>query len=128
VDTIDAIKQLGHCSGHRTATVSPVQVKSAAERKRTGKIADDKRFKIFGGSANKALCEEVCRFVGVPVGETRMQRFSDGEIHFQLLENVRGADVFLVQPNLLPGRSTSRRTSDHDRRSQSAPRQHVSPL
>ena len=38
----------------------------------------------------------------VPLGETRLQRFSDGEVHFQLLENVRGADVFLVQPTCFP--------------------------
>ena len=36
------------------------------------------------------------------MGETRMQRFSDGEIYFQLLENVRGADVFVVQPTCRP--------------------------
>ena len=46
--------------------------------------------------------EEICKFVGVPLGETRLQRFSDGEVHFQLLENVRGADVFLVQPTCFP--------------------------
>jgi ribose-phosphate pyrophosphokinase len=40
--------------------------------------------------------------LGVPVGETRLQRFSDGETHFQLLENVRGVDVFLVQPTCHP--------------------------
>ncbi len=48
------------------------------------------------------MCEEICKFVGVPLGETRLQRFSDGEVHFQLLENVRGADVFLVQPTCFP--------------------------
>ncbi len=77
-------------------------VKAAAERKRGGRLADDKRFKIFSGSANKPLTEEVCRFVGVPMGETKMQKFSDGEIHFQLLENVRGADVFVIQPTCFP--------------------------
>ena len=38
----------------------------------------------------------------MPLGETRLQRFSDGEVQFQLLENVRGADVFLVQPTCFP--------------------------
>jgi len=74
----------------------------APERKRSGRLSEDKRFKIFSGSANVALSEEICRFVGVPLGETRLQRFSDGEVHFQLLENVRGADVFLVQPTCFP--------------------------
>jgi ribose-phosphate pyrophosphokinase len=59
--------------------------KAGPERKRSGRLSEAKRFKIFCGDANKPLAEEVCRFVGVPLGETRMQRFADGEIHFQLL-------------------------------------------
>ena len=76
--------------------------KPSPERKRTGRLSDDKRFKIFSGTANRELAEEICKFIGVPMGETRMQRFSDGEIYFQLLENVRGADVFVVQPTSFP--------------------------
>lgn len=79
-----------------------VSAKTAPERKRSGRLSEDKRFKIFSGTANRPLCEEICKFVGVPMGETRMQRFSDGEIYFQLLENVRGADVFVVQPTCFP--------------------------
>ncbi len=79
-----------------------VNAKTAPERKRSGRLSEDKRFKIFSGTANRPLCEEICKFVGVPMGETRMQRFSDGEIYFQLLENVRGADVFVVQPTCFP--------------------------
>lgn len=73
-----------------------------AEKKRASRLSEDKRFKIFSGTANRPLTEEICRFLGVSVGESRFQRFSDGEIHFQLLENVRGADVFLVQPTCFP--------------------------
>lgn len=76
--------------------------KPAPEKKRTGRMTDPKRFKIFCGTSNVALCEEVCKFVGVPVGETRLQRFADGEVYFQLLENVRGADVFVIQPTCFP--------------------------
>jgi ribose-phosphate pyrophosphokinase len=76
--------------------------KTAPEKKRLGRLSEAKRFKIFSGEANKALAEEVCKFVGVPLGETRMQRFSDGEVYFQLLENVRGADVFVIQPTCFP--------------------------
>ncbi len=74
----------------------------AAEKKRAPRQSENKRMKIFCGSSNIALCEEICKFVGVPMGESRLQRFSDGEVHFQLLENVRGADVFLVQPTCFP--------------------------
>jgi ribose-phosphate pyrophosphokinase len=76
--------------------------KPAAERKRSPKLSEDKRFKVFCGSANRALGEEVCKFIGVPLGEVRLQRFADGEVYFQLLENVRGVDVFLIQPTCHP--------------------------
>ena len=76
--------------------------KAAPEKKRSGRLTENKRIKIFCGSSNRPLCEEICKFVGVPLGETRLQRFSDGEVQFQLLENVRGADVFLVQPTCYP--------------------------
>jgi ribose-phosphate pyrophosphokinase len=83
-------------SGSKAAETKP------AEKKRSTRLSDDKRFKIFSGSANRPLTEEIGKFLGVPVGETRLQRFSDGETHFQLLENVRGVDVFLVQPTCFP--------------------------
>ena len=73
-----------------------------AVAKKKAKWRDDKHFKIFSGTANRALAEEVCKFVGIPLGEVKLQRFSDGEVYFQLLENVRGADVFLVQPTCYP--------------------------
>jgi ribose-phosphate pyrophosphokinase len=81
---------------------APATPKLPAEKKRSSRTSESKRFKIFCGSANRELCEEVCKFIGMPLGETRMQRFSDGEIYFQLLENVRGADVFVIQPTCFP--------------------------
>ena len=59
---------------------------------------DDDRFKIFSGTANPVLAESICRHLNVPLGKALLGRFSDGEIYFQILENVRGADVFVVQP------------------------------
>jgi ribose-phosphate pyrophosphokinase len=81
---------------------SAQQVRSSPGRKRARSYSEDKRFKIFSGSSNRPLAEEICKFVGVPIGETNLQRFSDGEVYFQLLENVRGADVFVVQPTCYP--------------------------
>jgi len=60
-------------------------------------LVDDK-FKIFTGSASKELAEKICDHLGVELGDAKLGRFSDGEIYFQILENVRGADVFVVQP------------------------------
>jgi len=78
------------------------KLKPAPERKRQQKLAEDKRFKIFSGTANRELAQEICKHLGVPLGETKTQRFADGEIYFQLLENVRGVDVFIVQPTCNP--------------------------
>jgi len=60
-------------------------------------LADDK-FKIFCGTANPALANAICDYVGVPLGLAEHGKFSDGETRYQILENVRGADVFVVQP------------------------------
>jgi ribose-phosphate pyrophosphokinase len=81
---------------------SASRIKPISERKRPGRLSEDKRFKIFCGSANRELAQEICKHIGVPLGETKMQRFSDGEVYFQLLENVRGVDVFVVQPTCNP--------------------------
>ena len=63
---------------------------------------NDERFKIFAGTANPALAESICKHLDVPLGQALLGRFSDGEIYFQVLENVRGADVFVVQPCCYP--------------------------
>ena len=62
----------------------------------------DERFKIFSGTANPILAEAICGHLNVPLGKALLGRFSDGEIYFQILENVRGADVFVVQPCSYP--------------------------
>src|SRR5580692_5192683 len=74
----------------------------APERKKSSKLSEDKRFKLFSGTANTRLAEEVARHIGVTVGQVKLQRFADGEVYFQLLENVRGVDVFVVQPTCYP--------------------------
>lgn len=58
--------------------------------------------KIFSGTANTALAHEICEYLDAEVGQSSVTRFSDGEIYFQILENVRGADVFIVQPTCTP--------------------------
>src|SRR5437868_8926181 len=72
-----------------------------AERKPQRARVDDK-FKIFCGTANEPLCDEVCAFLGMTRGQARVTRFSDGEVYLQIQENVRGADVFLMQPTCNP--------------------------
>ncbi|PWT89967.1 MAG: phosphoribosylpyrophosphate synthetase [Acidobacteria bacterium] len=60
------------------------------------------RCKVFSGNANPALAEEVCAYLQLPLGKSNLTRFSDGESYFQILENVRGVDVFVVQPTCSP--------------------------
>jgi ribose-phosphate pyrophosphokinase len=59
-------------------------------------------FKVFSGTANPALTQEICESLGCPVGEAMIKGFADGETHLQIQENVRGCDVFLVQPTSTP--------------------------
>ncbi|MBI4442960.1 MAG: ribose-phosphate pyrophosphokinase [Acidobacteria bacterium] len=63
---------------------------------------DRDRLKVFSGSANPALAKEICSNLGVDLGQSLVSRFSDGEVYLQILENVRGADVFVVQPTSHP--------------------------
>jgi ribose-phosphate pyrophosphokinase len=58
--------------------------------------------KIFSGSAHRALAEEICRSVGVPLGDAEVSTFPDGETFVRINENVRGRDVFIVQPTCPP--------------------------
>ena len=54
--------------------------------------------KVFSGSAHPELSREIAAFLGVGVGQARLRRFPDSEISFQIDENIRGTDVFIVQP------------------------------
>ncbi|HEY6213276.1 MAG TPA: ribose-phosphate pyrophosphokinase [Vicinamibacterales bacterium] len=54
--------------------------------------------KVFSGSAHPDLVREIAKFLGVSVGQARLRRFPDSEISFQIDENIRGTDVFVVQP------------------------------
>lgn len=60
------------------------------------------RFKIFTGNANPALAAEIAQALGTELAECMSRTFADGEIYLQIKENVRGADVFIVQPTCTP--------------------------
>lgn len=62
-----------------------------------------KKLKIFTGNANPALAKEICDYLGVPLGSSSVTHFSDGEVQVRIEENVRGADVFVIQPTSQPG-------------------------
>src|SRR5690349_16921692 len=58
--------------------------------------------KVFSGSAHQELTREIAAFLGVQVGQARLRRFPDSEVSFQIDENIRGTDVFIVQPTSNP--------------------------
>ena len=58
--------------------------------------------KVFSGSAHQELTREIAAFLGVGVGQARLRRFPDSEVSFQIDENIRGTDVFIVQPTSNP--------------------------
>src|SRR5438128_1614408 len=58
--------------------------------------------KVFSGTANRPLAEEICHYLSCDPGRAIAERFSDGEFNFQIDENVRGGDIFIVQPTCPP--------------------------
>ena len=58
--------------------------------------------KIFSGTANRELAERICKYSGVPLGKATISSFPDGETYVMIEENVRGRDVFLIQPTSPP--------------------------
>ncbi len=66
------------------------------------RMMDPERIKIFTGNANPALSKEICDSLALPLSAASVKNFADGEIYLQIQENVRGADVFVVQPTSKP--------------------------
>ncbi len=89
-----------------TTTTAPATEKKDSQQPKTERkpqrARQDDKFKIFSGTANHPLAEEICAFLGMPLGQSNITRFSDGECYVQIQENVRGSDVFVVQPTSDP--------------------------
>jgi len=75
---------------------TPPLPEDKSDRKPRSRV--DEKFKIFSGTANEPLADEVCHFLGMQRGQAQVIRFADGEAYVQIQENVRGADVFVMQP------------------------------
>jgi ribose-phosphate pyrophosphokinase len=60
------------------------------------------RLKIFTGNAHPDLAKEICAYLCIPLGSALVKRFSDGEINVEIRDNVRGVDVFIIQPTSPP--------------------------
>ena len=65
--------------------------------------SDNGRMLVFSGRANPLLAESICKYLDIPLGETVIRDFSDKEIYVRIEENVRGRDVFVIQPTCYPG-------------------------
>jgi ribose-phosphate pyrophosphokinase len=68
----------------------------------TGYKRVNRDLKVFSGNANQPLAQEICDYLKIPLGKINLTKFSDGELYCQILENVRGTDVFLIQPTSMP--------------------------
>jgi ribose-phosphate pyrophosphokinase len=79
---------------------APPMAEEKPERKPRARVDD--KFKIFSGTANAPLADEVCHFLGMQRGQALVTRFADGEAYVQIQENVRGCDVFVMQPTCRP--------------------------
>jgi ribose-phosphate pyrophosphokinase len=65
-------------------------------------VADHNRLRLFSGSANTPLAQEVARYLGLDLGPMVRKRFADGELYIQIQESIRGCDVYLIQPSCHP--------------------------
>ncbi len=65
-------------------------------------IADNNRLRLFSGSANIPLAQEVARYLGMDLGPMVRKQFADGELYIQIQESIRGCDVYLIQPSCHP--------------------------
>ncbi|MGH8148843.1 MAG: ribose-phosphate pyrophosphokinase [Steroidobacteraceae bacterium] len=65
-------------------------------------MSDDGATAVFAGNANPVLAQEIARHLATPLGRSLAGRFSDGEVNIELMENVRGRDVFIIQPTCPP--------------------------
>lgn len=78
----------------RSATLTMPQILPA--------ITENNRLRLFSGSANLPLSQEVARYLGIDLGPMIRKRFADGEIYVQIQESIRGCDVYLIQPSCSP--------------------------
>ena len=69
---------------------------------RTDNVTTTETFALFAGNANPALAHDIARHLKTPLGRASVGRFSDGEVNVELMENVRGRDVFIIQPTCPP--------------------------
>ncbi len=60
------------------------------------------QLKLFSGSAHPRLAQEIADYLGAPLGRANLKRFADTEVSFRIDENIRGADVFILQPTCTP--------------------------
>ena len=65
-------------------------------------ISHGNGLKVFSGSSNKSLAEAICKEIGIPLGNSEVGRFADGECFCSIYETVRGADVFIIQSTCNP--------------------------
>jgi ribose-phosphate pyrophosphokinase len=62
----------------------------------------DSKMMVFAGNANPQLAQAVARYLNMPLGKMHVGKFSDGEIQVEIMENIRGRDVFVLQPTCYP--------------------------
>jgi ribose-phosphate pyrophosphokinase len=65
-------------------------------------LSDDTNMVVFSGNANRPLAEEIVKRLNIPLGKAIADRFSDGEVMVEIIDSVRGKDVFIVQPTCQP--------------------------
>jgi ribose-phosphate pyrophosphokinase len=66
-------------------------------------MSENGRLLVFSGRANQPLAEDICKYLNIPIGKRIIEDFADKEIYVRIEENVRGGDIFVIQPTCTPG-------------------------
>jgi len=81
---------------------TPKKRSNCANGKSEGNQSMANNLMVFTGNANPVLAEKIARYIGIPLGDAQIGKFSDGEIAVEVRENVRGKDVFIIQSTCAP--------------------------
>lgn len=87
---------------NQTEAVSSDPIEKTVNEEEIPKISSFKNTKIFCGNANPALAREIASLLGVDLGSATVDKFNDGEVNLLINENVRGKDVYIIQPTCSP--------------------------
>ena len=95
-------KVIASATGNALSHANSQSLSSTGNPRLADPEVTDGQLMLFGGNANPVLAQDIANYLKTPLGNATVSRFSDGEVYVEILENVRGKDVFIIQPTCAP--------------------------